>query len=86
MAGGHREICSSGFPETVTQAVTSKAYMGGLGVLPSFGLADLRKKSKPMCTESGNPGSRSEWGLWFGTHGSKFLDGAFDLLPIESLK
>ena len=60
--------------------------MGGLGVLPSFGLADLRKKSKPMCTESGNPGSRSEWGLWFGTHGSKFLDGAFDLLPIESLK
>lgn len=42
----------------VIQAMTGKVYMGGLGVVPAFSLADLRKKSKPICTESWKHGQQ----------------------------
>lgn len=41
-----------GFSEIVTQAVTGNVYMSGLGIVPAFILADVRKKSKPVCAKS----------------------------------
>lgn len=36
----------------MAEAVTGSIYMGGLGIVPAFSLADLRKKSKPVCAKS----------------------------------
>lgn len=52
VAGGHREICSSGFPETVIQAVTSKVSMGILVWFQLLAWLTRERNSKPPCTAS----------------------------------
>lgn len=76
------------------QAVTSKVYMGSLGVVPAFSLADLRKKSKPMHAESWKHGQQVYPGTLvasarlhlLGHMAINFLVELPHLSPIESLK